>query len=56
MQIGMIGLGRMGRCLVRRLMAARHDGAVFDPDRLAAPRRQFAGHGEQGAGRQGGGS
>ena len=32
MQIGMIGLGRMGANLVRRLMRDGHECVVFDPD------------------------
>ena len=32
MEIGMIGLGRMGANLVRRLMQAGHDAVVFDRD------------------------
>jgi 6-phosphogluconate dehydrogenase len=32
MQLGMIGLGRMGANLVRRLLAAGHDAVVFDVD------------------------
>ncbi|MGE5088840.1 MAG: NAD(P)-binding domain-containing protein, partial [Candidatus Levyibacteriota bacterium] len=30
MQLGMIGLGRMGANMARRLMAGRHDCVVFD--------------------------
>ncbi|HLH55835.1 MAG TPA: decarboxylating 6-phosphogluconate dehydrogenase [Verrucomicrobiae bacterium] len=38
MQLGMIGLGRMGSNMVRRLMRGGHDCVVFDraPDALAA--------------------
>ena len=32
MQLGMIGLGRMGANMVRRLMAAGHTCVVYDPD------------------------
>ena len=32
MQLGMVGLGRMGANLVRRLMRDGHDCVVFDPD------------------------
>ena len=32
MQLGMIGLGRMGANLVRRLMKDGHTCVVFDPD------------------------
>ncbi|MBV9107375.1 MAG: NAD(P)-binding domain-containing protein, partial [Verrucomicrobia bacterium] len=30
MQLGMIGLGRMGANMVRRLLKAGHEGVVFD--------------------------
>ena len=30
MQLGMIGLGRMGSNMVRRLLKAGHNGVVFD--------------------------
>ena len=38
MQLGMIGLGRMGANLVRRLIRDGHEGVVFDvsPDAVAA--------------------
>ncbi len=36
MQIGMIGLGRMGANMVRRLQRAGHQCVVFDRDRAAA--------------------
>ncbi len=38
MQVGMIGLGRMGANMVRRLMRAGHECVVFDrnPDRVAS--------------------
>jgi len=47
MQLGMIGLGRMGANLVRRLMADGHDCVVFDvsPDAVA----ELAGEGATGA-------
>ena len=32
MQIGMIGLGRMGAAMVHRLMGAGHDCVVYDPN------------------------
>ena len=32
MQLGMIGLGRMGANMVRRLMRAGHECVVFDLD------------------------
>jgi 6-phosphogluconate dehydrogenase len=35
MQLGMVGLGRMGANLVRRLMAAGHEAVVFDIDPAA---------------------
>src|SRR5688500_479771 len=35
MQLGMIGLGRMGANLVRRLLAAGHDAVVYDLDAAA---------------------
>ena len=35
MQIGMIGLGRMGANMVERLMLAGHDCVVFDPNKDA---------------------
>jgi 6-phosphogluconate dehydrogenase len=47
MQIGMIGLGRMGANMVRRLMRAGHEGVVFDvsPDAVS----ELAGEGATGA-------
>jgi len=38
MQVGMIGLGRMGANMVRRLMRGGHDCVVFDvsPDAITA--------------------
>ena len=35
MQLGMIGLGRMGAAMSRRLMAAGHRLVVTDPDPAA---------------------
>ena len=35
MQLGMIGLGRMGANLVRRSMAAGHECVVYDRDTAA---------------------
>ena len=35
MQIGMIGLGRMGANMVRRLLRGGHTAVVFDPDQAA---------------------
>ncbi len=48
MQLGMIGLGRMGANMVRRLMRGGHDAVVFDrsPDAVA----RLAGEGATGAG------
>ena len=48
MQLGMIGLGRMGANMVRRLMSAGHDCVVFDvsPDAV----KSLAGEGATGAG------
>ena len=47
MQIGMIGLGRMGANMVRRLMRGGHQCAVFDVD--AANVAKLAGEGASGA-------
>jgi 6-phosphogluconate dehydrogenase len=47
MQLGMIGLGRMGANMVRRLVGANHDCVVFDLDSDAV--RQLAGEGAAGA-------
>jgi 6-phosphogluconate dehydrogenase len=47
MQLGMIGLGRMGANMVRRLMRAGHDCVAFDLDRDAVA--QLAGEGAAGA-------
>src|SRR5438094_631216 len=40
MQLGMIGLGRMGANIVRRLMRDGHDCVVYDvgPEAVSAPR------------------
>jgi len=35
MQIGMVGLGRMGANMVRRLLRGGHTAVVFDPDQAA---------------------
>ena len=43
MQIGMVGLGRMGANIVRRLMRAGHTAVVFDRD--PAPGARLAGEG-----------
>jgi len=48
MQLGMIGLGRMGANLVRRLLHAGHECVVYDLD--AAAVRQLAGEGATGTG------
>jgi 6-phosphogluconate dehydrogenase len=47
MQLGMIGLGRMGANLVRRLLRAGHQCVVFDRNRAAVD--QLAGEGAVGA-------
>ncbi len=47
MQLGMIGLGRMGANMVRRLMRADHECVVFDLDSAAV--EQLAGEGATGA-------
>ena len=48
MQLGMIGLGRMGANMTRRLMDDGHDCVVFDVDSAAV--RQLAGEGATGTG------
>src|SRR5438105_3186362 len=48
MQLGMIGLGRMGANIVRRLMRDGHECAVYDVDPAAV--EQLAGEGAAGAG------
>ena len=58
MRIGMIGLGRMGANMVRRLVRGGHECVVFDRDRsttpgafaskaLSAMRFEFGGHAER---------
>ncbi len=47
MQLGMVGLGRMGANLVRRLMRDGHSCVVYDVD--AAAVEQLAGEGATGA-------
>jgi 6-phosphogluconate dehydrogenase len=47
MQLGMIGLGRMGGNIVRRLMRSGHSTAVYDKDAKAVS--GLAGEGAQGA-------
>ena len=47
MQLGMIGLGRMGANMVRRLIKGGHDCVVFD--RSTASISQLAGEGAQGS-------
>jgi len=47
MQLGMIGLGRMGANMVRRLIADGHECVVWDPD--AAVVEQLAGDGATGS-------
>ena len=48
MQLGMIGLGRMGANLVRRAMRAGHECVVYDPNAEAV--RTLAGEGATGGG------
>ncbi|HLI52803.1 MAG TPA: decarboxylating 6-phosphogluconate dehydrogenase [Acidimicrobiales bacterium] len=48
MQLGMVGLGRMGANLVRRLMGAGHECVVYDVDADAV--RALAAEGASGAG------
>ncbi len=48
MQLGMIGLGRMGANMVRRLMKAGHECVVWDMN--AASVKELAGEGAAGAG------
>src|SRR5262249_37613933 len=48
MQLGMVGLGRMGANMVRRLIRGGHDCVVFD--RNAENVRQLASEGATGAG------
>ena len=45
MQLGMIGLGRMGANLAKRLMAAGHECVVYDVDPAAVRRLRRAGAG-----------
>src|SRR3954452_20480025 len=47
MQLGMIGLGRMGGNIVRRLMRHGHTTVVYDKDAKAVAR--LAGDGAQGS-------
>ena len=47
MQLGMIGLGRMGANIVRRLMRAGHECVVFDRD--PAPGARLAEEGAEAA-------
>ena len=46
MQLGMIGLGRMGTNMVRRLMDAGHECVVYDVHAQAV--EELAGHGAVG--------
>jgi 6-phosphogluconate dehydrogenase len=48
MRIGMVGLGRMGANMVRRLRRAGHQGRVYDVSEQAV--EQLAGEGAEGAG------
>ena len=41
MQLGMIGLGRMGANMVRRLMKAGHDCVVYDVSAEAVKARSY---------------
>ena len=41
MQIGMVGLGRMGANMVRRLLRGGHTAVVFDPDQAAVQKLVF---------------
>lgn len=43
MQLGMIGLGRMGANMARRLMRGGHDCVVYDRDRASVERMEGAG-------------
>jgi 6-phosphogluconate dehydrogenase len=64
MQLGMVGLGRMGANMVRRLMKSGHQCVVYDRSEqavadlmnfqdklLSALRFQFGGHLEKAAGK-----
>ena len=42
MQLGMIGLGRMGGNIIRRVVDAGHEGVVYDHDRRRRSRRSTA--------------
>jgi 6-phosphogluconate dehydrogenase len=44
MQIGMIGLGRMGANMVRRLTRGGHECVVFSDKLQSAMRLSFGGH------------
>ena len=50
MQIGMIGLGRMGANMVRRLMKGGHDCVVFDRSTVAVQALASAGEGKRATG------
>ena len=47
MKIGMIGLGRMGGNIARRIMRAGHQSVVFDRDEAAV--QKLVGDGAEGA-------
>src|SRR5262245_21253492 len=47
MQLGMVGLGRMGGNMVRRLMRAGHECVVYDRNPQTV--KEYAGEGAQGA-------
>jgi 6-phosphogluconate dehydrogenase len=48
MKIGMVGLGRMGANMVRRLLRVGHEGRVYDVSEQAV--KQLAGEGAEGTG------
>jgi len=50
MQIGMIGLGRMGASMVRRLMRGGHACVVYNRSQDAVMRLEFGGDVEKGPG------
>jgi len=47
MQLGMIGLGRMGANMVRRLMRGGHECVVWDMNQASV--KELAGDGARGA-------
>ncbi len=60
MELGMIGLGRMGGNMTRRLLLGGHRVVAYDPDEGARREAEGAGRGERGvyrgAGRDAGGA